>query len=1384
MKNLNKLLSCLGLTIACFAAVIPLAYANVAGHVQFVNGNVQIVDPAGQTRPAKKGDAINEGDTLSSAPGSSAQIKMQDGGFVAVRPDTRLKFDQFVFAGKEDGSEKSFFSLFKGGFRAVTGLIGRINKQNYRITTPAATIGIRGTDHETVVVVPNGSSVPGGTYNMVNTGETSMTTDLGTVNIKPGDGMAFSPGMNQTPVVMPVNPALFTASQPPADQGTQGEGQDGPAGESTAAAGSEQGAETAATTDTMPQVTSQPITPTVTTTGGFQLDAATGIATDPTGQQSTVTAPLPTVAPPFTTQPFVQTDASFELSASHRYDSAPIYFGGGMTSAANVAPTAVTPSFSWHNDCVECGSHTLALPGATGAVNGTATSFATTGIKFGRWTNVPTISQSSTGIAFGPGQKSGGSGAGSWAFAPQGYLDTPTALSAATGGTTAGVFTYALIGAPAPKSSTGATGTLNSLSLTADFTAQTVSAALSVSLGATTWNASSATPMSLGGFGGTHAGFGGNLSVTSSNTAAVNTSGYLNGAFTAQNYAGAIVAYNIQEWQQSGGLMSASIGGVAALSRNGVAGNATVANGGTPATGKFVVAEGGGYVSNIQTADVATTTGGVLTAYGYNAGTGNTSTTSITCVTCTGQAAADAATGIRFGTWDEGTRTYSNIMPFGAAFHWISGPGLDPLYLPEVLLGSMSYSLDGGTVPTNQNGLTGTLSSAGLTVNFTNQTVGIALGLTGVNGHNWSASATGVPLDWSSYAKNGFRASNGMPTGALNVTMDGVADGASGYLSGQLTGNGLNGALFQYQLSAPTAMPVIPNTYTSTDMVAVRAPSVTVTGPVATGGNISVAFPAGDTNATLAVQPATALSVTLANGVPVTAALSGGIVASVANLTAVQTGEYSGLAGSGETFSMNTYGGQYGARYSDFGEWRLLPTPAGLAPTTATGAFSSGEFAGGMLMTPTVAMPVSNFALSGDYFGSMVGGAQDSLTNTPYSLFGGVNLSANFTAGTLSGTASNIQVLDKATGGFVGYFNDLSLNATITANAFGGNVTANASPSGPTASPVNVATNAVGMTGGHFYGPNANELAGIWQLASGTINASGAFGAGNGTSDNSPFETVSGTVALATATPADIATPYRLVAVSGFDSASTMNNGMVVDGAYNNATRVTAVPGGVTGFDSNYNSNDIYSNMGSSRIEIGTATLTGLGTDPTTGISWGRWVGGSINVTDRATGAVTPRALGAASLHWIATPSMTGPVALPVSGIYNYVLAGGTAPTDNLGNVGTLNNAMLRANFSAQTVDFGVNVSINSMTLAASGNAIPIQQRSMFGADSYAIGGGALTASCTGANCSGGVTQADIGGAFTGAAGVGAAMIYGFTNGTSVVSGAAAFQRGAQVLPQ
>lgn len=217
MKNISKVLFCLGSAIVSSAVVSSTAYAAVAGHVQFVSGNVQITDPVGQVRPARKGDAINEGDVLISALQSSAQIKMQDGGFVAVRPDTRMKFDRFVFSGKEDGSEKSFFSLFKGGFRAITGMIGRLNKQNYQITTAAATIGIRGTDHETFVITPDSplaQMAPSGAYNKVNVGATYMATEKGTIFVQPNQ-MGYAGGMNQMPQIQPVNANVFTVAATP-----------------------------------------------------------------------------------------------------------------------------------------------------------------------------------------------------------------------------------------------------------------------------------------------------------------------------------------------------------------------------------------------------------------------------------------------------------------------------------------------------------------------------------------------------------------------------------------------------------------------------------------------------------------------------------------------------------------------------------------------------------------------------------------------------------------------------------------------------------------------------------------------------------------------------------------------------------------------------------------------------------------------------------------------------------------------------------------------------------------------------------------------------------------------------------------------------------------
>src|SRR5450756_313992 len=221
MKNLSKVLFSL-VAMLVLLSNSGSVYAAIAGRVQFVHGTVQLTSATGVTHAIKKGEAVNEGDTLVSALGAYTQIRMEDGGMVAMRPDTKLKIDRFTFDGQQDGTERSFFSVFKGGFRAITGTIGKKNKVNYRITTPATTIGIRGTDHETFVVTPDSSlaaTTPVGTYNKVNLGETSMTTEKGVVFVLPNQ-MGFVGAPDQMPQLQPVNLNIFTVAAQPAAQGS------------------------------------------------------------------------------------------------------------------------------------------------------------------------------------------------------------------------------------------------------------------------------------------------------------------------------------------------------------------------------------------------------------------------------------------------------------------------------------------------------------------------------------------------------------------------------------------------------------------------------------------------------------------------------------------------------------------------------------------------------------------------------------------------------------------------------------------------------------------------------------------------------------------------------------------------------------------------------------------------------------------------------------------------------------------------------------------------------------------------------------------------------------------------------------------------------------
>jgi hypothetical protein len=123
------------------------AQAQSVGQVEFARGVGYAQTPGQGARILGKGLELREGDTLSTAEGASAIIRMQDGTRMTLRPGTDMVVQRFQY--REGASNNSMvMQLFSGGLRAITGLISKGSPDAAQLQTRTATIGIRGTDFD------------------------------------------------------------------------------------------------------------------------------------------------------------------------------------------------------------------------------------------------------------------------------------------------------------------------------------------------------------------------------------------------------------------------------------------------------------------------------------------------------------------------------------------------------------------------------------------------------------------------------------------------------------------------------------------------------------------------------------------------------------------------------------------------------------------------------------------------------------------------------------------------------------------------------------------------------------------------------------------------------------------------------------------------------------------------------------------------------------------------------------------------------------------------------------------------------------------------------------------------------------------------------------
>lgn len=130
-------------------ATTPNNARPIVGKVIWVKGMFTAIAPDKTSRELKKGEAIYLQDTLETDKNSQAQIVFTDDTLMTFRPDTKFFIEEYEFnpQTKNNSIGKYITNLITGGFRTITGLIAKANPNDYKVKTPVATIGVRGTDY-------------------------------------------------------------------------------------------------------------------------------------------------------------------------------------------------------------------------------------------------------------------------------------------------------------------------------------------------------------------------------------------------------------------------------------------------------------------------------------------------------------------------------------------------------------------------------------------------------------------------------------------------------------------------------------------------------------------------------------------------------------------------------------------------------------------------------------------------------------------------------------------------------------------------------------------------------------------------------------------------------------------------------------------------------------------------------------------------------------------------------------------------------------------------------------------------------------------------------------------------------------------------------------
>ena len=139
------------LAFACSLASLSAAaqaksQSPIVGEATLVIGGARLWAEDGSSQPVERGTPVRVGDRLETAAGGHVHLRFVDGGRLSIRPASRLQVESYSHTPGQPQLGAIKFRLDEGVARSITGAWGEAARERFRLNTPVAAIGVKGTD--------------------------------------------------------------------------------------------------------------------------------------------------------------------------------------------------------------------------------------------------------------------------------------------------------------------------------------------------------------------------------------------------------------------------------------------------------------------------------------------------------------------------------------------------------------------------------------------------------------------------------------------------------------------------------------------------------------------------------------------------------------------------------------------------------------------------------------------------------------------------------------------------------------------------------------------------------------------------------------------------------------------------------------------------------------------------------------------------------------------------------------------------------------------------------------------------------------------------------------------------------------------------------------